>query len=90
MDKDMKELYEISVKKMEGISETLAPLIAKEEELQKKLAPIRQELKAVCAEINKIKKETDFYTHNNRIMRWKGEYNKEPKRVLEVKSTIKR
>ena len=75
-DPVMIKLYEDSVKEFDTINEQLAPLIEKENELQAKFAPIRQELKAVCAEISKIKKDTGWATLYNRVNKMKPKYDR--------------
>jgi hypothetical protein len=62
-------LLDDTIKKLNVIKAILSPLEDREEELQKQFAPIRYDLRAVCKEITKIKKETDFYTLNNLVMK---------------------
>jgi len=75
-DPEMMKLYLSSLEQMKVLRATLDPLEAKEQELQAQFAPIRQELKAICKEISRIKKETNFHVLNNRIMKLTPQFNR--------------
>ena len=68
-DPEVEKLLNDSVEKLNVIKVILAPLEEREDELQKQFAPIRYDLRAICKEISKIKKETDFHTLNNLVMK---------------------
>lgn len=68
-DPEVEKLLNDTIEKLDVIKAILAPWEEREEILQKQFAPIRYDLRAVCKEITRIKKETDFHTLNNLVMK---------------------
>jgi predicted nuclease with TOPRIM domain len=75
-DPAMVKLYLDSVEEMKELRKALDPLEEREQELQAKFAPIRQELKAVCKEITKIKRENNYGVLWSRIMKLKPKFDR--------------
>ena len=68
-DPEVEKLLNDTIEKLDVIKAILAPWEEREEILQKQFAPIRYDLTAVRKEITRIKKETDFHTLNNLVMK---------------------